>query len=380
MITTTGRYASRSLAMHVAMTLISCVALLQVFDLLSNAHEVLARHGNHVSAVARYAMLRLPDIASFILPFAVLIAALLTLAKFARDNEILALKASGLSFYRLLSTLIPVGLIIGGLHFLLSDQVVPRTSRALQTWDANADADILGAVSSSDQTAGGTAQPTPAKPRPPQPGIWVRDGNSFIHIETVLAEGTDLRAITIYERGANYTPERRIKAKRAVYLDKRWTLTDVEVLEVGTGQSRKPVQYFQLPWQTSLTPNHLVDLAADPSTLSLADVWRFAARPDVGSRPIDFYETWLQRKIAVPLTTLLMILLAAPVAQGLRRQGGLGLGLAIGVGLGFLYFVAEGLLLTLGETGVIPAAVAAWSPMVLFAAVGVAALLRIEGY
>jgi lipopolysaccharide export system permease protein len=370
LIATVSRYSSRSLVTHLVMTLLGCVALLELLDLLNNSDDIIARHGNHVSALAKYAGLRLPDITSFILPFAVLIAAQLMLAKFARDNEILALKASGLSFYRLLSTLIPVGLAIGALHFLLSDQVVPRTARALQAWDANAEGDVTGGMTPQSQS----------NPATPGPGVWVRDGSSYIHIGAVLAEGAELRSITIYERGASSILERRIMAKRAVYLDKQWKLLDVEVLELGANQSRKPTLHAELPWHTSLTPNHLVDLAADPTTLSLADVYRFAARPDVGSRPVDFYKTWLQRKIALPLTTLLMILLAAPVAQGLQRHGGIGMGLAVGVGLGFLYFVAEGLLLTLGETGAIPPTVAAWSPMVLFATFGIGALLRIEGY
>ena len=378
MISLVGRYASRSLVTHLVMTLVGCVALIELLDLLNNSDDIIARHGNHISALAKYAGLRLPDITSFILPFAVLIAALLMLAKFARDNEILALKASGLSFYRLLSTLIPVALAIGTLHFLLSDQIVPRTTRALENWDANA-TDIMGASTNAAPAANSTA--TPATPSSTsQPGVWVRDGNSFIHIGAVLAEGTELRDMTIYERGSSSNLERRITAKRAIYVAKHWTLVDVTVLELGADQSRKPVDHAELPWQTSLTPNHLVDLAADPATLSLAEVWRFASRPDVGSRPVEFYRTWMQRKIAVPLTTLLMVLLAAPVAQGLQRHGGIGMGLAVGVGLGFLYFIADGLLLTLGETGAIPRAVAAWSPMALFATFGVGALIRIEGY
>jgi lipopolysaccharide export system permease protein len=378
-----GRYASRSLLTHLTMTLTGFVALLQLLDLLNNADDIIARHGNRIAALAKYVGLRLPDLTSFILPFAVLIAALLTLAKLARDNEILALKAAGLSFYRLLLTLVPIALIVGGLHFLLSDQVVPRTAHALQAWDANAESDIMGASgNAAPQTTTAPAGTAPAQPAraATQPGVWVRDGNSFIHIDSVLAEGTEIRGVTIFERGANYVLERRVMAKRAVYSDKHWRLVDAQVLEFGAGQSRKPTRYFELPWQISLTPNHLADLAADPTTLSLTEVWRFAARPDVGSRPVDFYRTWLQRKIAVPLTTLLMILLAAPVAQGLQRHGGIGAGLAAGVGLGFLYFVAEGLLLTLGETGVIGPTVAAWAPMAVFAAVGIASLLRIEGY
>jgi lipopolysaccharide export system permease protein len=135
-----------------------------------------------------------------------------------------------------------------------------------------------------------------------------------------------------------------------------------------------------MPWETSLTPGHLADLAADPAKLSLAEVWRFVSNPDVGSRPVDFYQTWLLRKIAIPFVTLMMVLLAAPVAQGMQRHGGLGTGLAVGVGIGFLYFVADGLLLALGEIGTIPPVVAAWSPTVLFGAIGVSVLLKIEGY
>src|SRR4030095_14946230 len=97
-------------------------------------------------------------------------------------------------------------------------------------------------------------------------------------------------------------------------------------------------------------------------------------------RPADVYKTWVLGKSALPLVTIMMVLLAAPVAQGLQRHGGLGAGLAVGIGLGFLYFVTDGLLMTLGEMGTISPIVAAWAPIALFAAIGVSALLKIEGY
>lgn len=364
MITTTGRYVSRTLLSHLAMTFVGFVALLQIFDLLNSADDVLQRHGNW-SAVARYAMLRLPELAAFILPFAMLIATLLMLAKLARGNEIMALKSSGLSFYRLLLSLIPVTLLIGALHFLISDQVVPRTAQALQEWDAAANG---GQTTQASQVRGGDG-----------PGVWVRDGSSFIHLDAIVAEGTELHGVTVNERDGNVL-SRRLLAKRAVFDGTGWRLFDVQVLSLAEGVDRRPEHLAEMSWKTSLTPGHLADLAADPSKLSLAEVWRFVASPDVGSRPVDFYKTWLLRKIVVPFVTLMMVLLAAPVAQGMQRHGGLGTGLAVGVGIGFLYFVADGLLLALGEIGTIPPVVAAWSPTVLFGAVGVSVLLKIEGY
>jgi lipopolysaccharide export system permease protein len=359
-ITTTGRYISRSLLSHLAMTFIGFAALLQILDLLNNTDEVIERHGSW-GAVARYALLRLPELASFILPFAMLIATLLVLAKLARSNEIMALKSSGLSFYRLLSSLAPVTLLIGLVHFVVSDQVVPRTAQALQAWDAAAD------------VANGRGQGNST-----EPGVWVRDGNSFIHIRTIAVEGTELLGVTVFKRDGSVMSE-RLLAKRAVFDGTGWKLFDVQKLSL-VGADRRPQDLVEMPWETSLTPGHLADLAADPAKLSLAEVWRFVSNPDVGSRPVDFYQTWLLRKIAIPFVTLMMVLLAAPVAQGMQRHGGLGTGLAVGVGIGFLYFVADGLLLALGEIGTIPPVVAAWSPTILFGAIGVSVLLKIEGY
>ena len=384
MTSTAGRYASLSLLKHLALTLSGFVAFLLLLDLMNRGDEVVQRHGKSALALAKYAALRLPDLTGFILPFAVLIAALLMLAKLARNNEIMALKASGLSFYRLLLSLVPAALLVGLLHFLLSDQVVPRTARILEQWDAAAQPAAPAGKSAADTSAptglsGGVPLTAPS-PGPSQSIEWIRDGDSFVRIEAVLADGKELQGVTIFERKAGAVLSERILAERAVFDGTGWRLINVRKLSLADGQDRKPERIAEMPWQTSLTPDHLADLTTDPATLSMAEIWRFVSHPDVGSRPVDFYKTWMLRKIALPLVTIMMVLLAAPVAQGLQRHGGLGAGLAVGVGLGFLYFVADGLLLTLGEMGTIPPMVAAWSPTALFAALGVSALLKIEGY
>jgi lipopolysaccharide export system permease protein len=384
MMSTAGNYASRSLLNHLAMTLSGFVAFLLLLDLMNRGDDVVLRHGKSALALVKYAVLRLPDLASFILPFAVLIASLLMLAKFARNNEIMALKAAGLSFYRLLLNLVPAALLVGLLHFIVSDQVVPRTARILQEWDAPAQpaAPTKGAATNKDaETSPSDNLPlTAPSPGASRSGDWIRDGDSYVRIEAVLADGKELRGVTIFERHGHAVLDERLLAERALFDGTSWRLLNVQRLSLADGQDRKPEHIAEMPWGTSLTPNHLTDLTTDPATLSVAEVWRFVSHPDVGSRPADFYETWLLRKIALPLVTIMMVLLAAPVAQGLQRHGGLGAGLAVGVGLGFLYFVTDGLLMTLGEMGTISPMIAAWAPTALFAAIGISALLKIEGY
>src|SRR5262249_27252653 len=161
-------------------------------DLMDHGDDVVLRHGKSALALAKYAALRLPDLASFILPFAVLIASLLMLAKFARNNEIMALKASGLSFYRLLLSLLPAALLVGLLPLLISDQVVPRTAWTLQQWDASTEPAAAPGRAPADNSA--SAAPSDNLPlAPPSPGAsksgdWIRDGDSYVRIESVLAD------------------------------------------------------------------------------------------------------------------------------------------------------------------------------------------------
>lgn len=364
-IPTASSYVSRSLLAHLALVLAGFVAFMMLIELMNRSDEVAELHGGGLMALLKYAALRLPDVATFILPFAVLMATLLMLSKLARNNEIMALKAAGLSFYRLLLSLLPAALLVGLVHFIVSDQVVPRTSHILSEWDAAAQA------ARTAQNLQTTAT---------QRDVWLRDGSSIVQIDVIMKQGTELSGVTIYERAGNGVLIQRLTAKRASFDGVGWRLFQVQKLPVTGRQEREPEVVPEMAWAAALTPGHLVDLSTDPATLSVNDVYRFVANPDVGARPVDLYETWLLRKAALPLVTLMMVLLAAPVAQGLHRHGGIGIGLAAGVALGFLYFVTDGLLLTLGEIGTVPPAVAALSPLVLFGAVGTGALLKIEGY
>lgn len=360
---TITRYVSRLLLLHLALLLTAFAAMLQLLDLLNQTDDILAKHGDRISALGTYILLRLPDIVSFILPFSVLIAALLTLARLARNNEVLAAKAGGMSYYRLLLAFAPGAMVIAVLHFALNDQLVPVAAHALQQWDARAAAKHLGSQ------------------RPVAPGIWLRDGSTIIRVEWVAKDGLEIDGITLFMRNEHAVLSERLVADKAIYDDAGWHLIDVRRFDIDApGFGGLPVIAARMDWDTKLTPGHFANLAADPNSVSFSDLLRFVANPQVGAHPTDYYETWLQRKIAVPLTVLIMILLAAPVAQGFQRHGGMAAGLVAGVGLGFLYFIADGLLLTLGETGVVAPVIAAWGTPGLFAAVGIFGLLRIEGY
>jgi lipopolysaccharide export system permease protein len=360
-MSTFSRYILRVFFVQMALLMISFTALLQVFDLLSNSLTVLGRSEGKFSGLALYAVLRLPEIISFLTPFVVLIATMMTLGRLERDNEILAFKASGAPYNAVLLSFLPAVLLVGVAHFLLADQVVPLAINAMVQRDIYVDRS-----SKSDDEA-----------------VFIQDGRTVVEVTRVGKNGATLKDMRIYERGDTGILMHVRRAAEAQYDTKqhRWTLNDVWTTSIVPDHPSQAVHNATMIWNTTLTPAEFSNLIELPQAMTLAKIWSFATSQDVGVRPTYFYEAWLQKRFALPMSSILMILLAAPVAHSLyRRDRGLAAGMAIGFGLGFLYFISDGLVMSLGETGAVPPVVAAWMPILVFASVGGAWLIRLEGY
>src|SRR5262249_45955010 len=132
-----------------------------------------------------------------------------------------------------------------------------------------------------------------------------------------------------------------------------------------------------MDWKTEIRPHAFDWLATLPKELPVERLWRFINNPDLASRPIYYYSTWLYERLSLPLKSVLMLLLAAPAAQVLRRRSGLGPALALGFGIGFLFFVIDGVAVTMGEAGKLPPMFAAWISTIIFVSGGAALLLQV---
>jgi len=361
-MSTFSRYILRVFFTQFAMLLIAFSALMQLFDLLSNSIDVLQRSDGHLRGLALYAVLRLPEIVSFLIPFVVLLAALMTLGRLERDNEILAYKASGAPYNAVLLAFLPAVCVVALLHFALADQVVPRAIDAMVKRDIYVDKPSKAADS---------------------PSLFIQDGKSVIEVSKVENYGAVLRKVKIYTRSDSGVISNFSEAAVVNYDIKQhaWTLHDVWSTNIAQDRATISTHVAQEPWQTTLTPTEFSNLIELPQAMPLSKIWSFATSDEVGVRPTYFYEAWLQKRFAIPVSSILMILLAAPVAHSVYQRGrGLAGGMAIGFILGFLYFVADGLVMSLGESGAVPPVVAAWMPILVFASIGGAWLIRLEGY
>ncbi len=357
------RYSLRTFLWNFLVLWLSFTALLQIVDLLGNSDEVLDRHPNDVAAVVEYSIWRLPELAVFLIPFSVLMASLLSLAKFERNNETLALKSAGAPYYQILLTFLPAVGLVALLHFALTDQMVPRAIDHLMSRNLYVDK-----KSKDDEE---------------DHRVWVQEGDTVVEVGEVEDQGLVLLNVRLYARDeiGNIVNQRYIK--RATYdVERRlWTLEQIQETRVIPDRGTEIVAIPSAFWETRLGPQEFSELIERPQAMTTARLWSFAASTQLGVRPTYFYETWLQKRIALPVSSILMILLAAPVALSFgRRDRGVASGMAIGFGLGFLYFITEGLVLSLGESGAVPPFFAAWLPALLFASIGGLWLIRLEGF
>jgi lipopolysaccharide export LptBFGC system permease protein LptF len=118
------------------------------------------------------------------------------------------------------------------------------------------------------------------------------------------------------------------------------------------------------------TPDDLTAVHHDADDLSYASLKREIR--DLRKKGIDTTEAtvdlWL--KVAVPFVSLVMALVAIPLASRRSRSSGVAASVGTAMAVGFSYWVVLALTTSLGHSGVLPAPVAAWSANVIFAVVG----------
>lgn len=347
-------YLRQLLGLRVLAVLIALGGLLQILDLLDSTTEILARDQG-LGGVAYYALLRTPNILLQALPLAALIGAVFAFSTLASQHEVVALRAAGMPFRTVITLLLPTVLLIGASHWVLAEQVVPRSQRALTAWWA--------------------ALP-PAKDADPDTELlWFKSGGAVIGVTHALPDGRQLEGVRIFRRHEDGHLLSRLTASRAMYDQGRWTLHEVVVTDFR--HQHVAAMQQTMAWDTPLKPNDVLRLlAAEPYVSGgLAASVLIGANP--GIKTPAFYRTRVQKTLADPFTALVMLLLATPVAVALTR-GARGAPALVSLGTGLLFLLVHGLCAALGEAGLLTPFTAAWIAPAGFALLGTLFLIRLD--
>ena len=325
-------------------------------EVLTHAKELQALRPGSASILLEYFLYRAPAVLANYMSISLLLAMLLALTELSYRNEIVALWAAGLSPARMIVLLLPLAFLAGGAQFLLRDRAIPATIPQLRTW-------AIGDYGREKLKVG---------ERDP---IWMRSGADILRAGSANADSTELKDVIIFRRDESGLLREQIYADTATLTDNRWTLKPVLIYY---RDNLTPSRLDTMVYSGSLKPAQAGARSGEPEEMSLTDLGYFIENQGFGIRPVWVYETWHQKRISLFFSSLLMIALCIPLASRFRRGGGLGVLFAIGVGLGFLYFVIDGISLTMGELGFVTPWLAAWMPLIAFGLLAAVLTLRAE--
>ncbi|MHB8525400.1 MAG: LptF/LptG family permease [Candidatus Acidiferrales bacterium] len=328
-----------------------------LFDLLGDISR------NHISVftVANYFLHLLPMMVYQLLPLAALVATLITLGVLAKNNEVTAFKACGVSLFRLALPLILAGLLLAGSMFLLDDTFLPY---------ANQRQDAL-----HDQIKGRPAQTYFAPAHQ-----WIFGEHDKIYNYQLFDPDHNLfGGLNVFELNpSNFQVRRRVYASRATWEPalNSW------VLEAGW------VRDFNGPVITRYAPFRVASLQelSEPPSYFKREVfpyyqmnWWQLRKYIRGLQKAGFDTSRLSvewhKKFAFPLITAIIMFLGIPFAFLVGTRGAMG-GLALAVGIGIVYWATAALFEAMGAVGQLPPFLAAWAPDAIFAFLGLYFFLK----
>ncbi len=350
------RYLRQLLAMRVLAVLVSLGGLLQILDLLDATTDIMAR-GQGLTGVGYYISLRAPTLLLQALPLAALIGAVFAFSTLASQHEVVALRAAGIPFRRVVMILLPIVMLIAATQWLLAEVVVPRTQRALTAWwatlpaakDPTADTDLL----------------------------WFKSSGAVIGIAHAEPSGRSLQGLRIFRRDAQGHLLSRTLAASAAYRDTGWTLSDAVTTDFASNNISPVIT--SLAWDTTLKPSDVQRLAAAEPYVSGGLAAAVLTGTSTGIKTTAFYRTRLRKSWSDPVMALVMLLLSTPVAVAFTR-GTKGSPALISLGSGLLFLLVHGLSAALGEAGLITPFTAAWIAPASFGILGFLFLLRLDSH
>ncbi|MFY8142849.1 MAG: LptF/LptG family permease [Caulobacter sp.] len=348
-------YVLKTVATRILGAALILMSVLQILDLLDVTSDILDR-GLGMAGVGYYAALRLPRLFEQVAPIAVLAGGLFAFSQLARESAVVAMRASGISGYRIVGMAIPAVVAVMLLDALCGQVLAPRADPALADWWRNT---------------------TPvAERKEPAPRTF-RAGADLVIGANASADGRTITGVTIFRRDGKGILVEKVEAPTARFDGKAWTLEQPKTTRFA-GDLAQASTAASTSWPTALRPQDVQGLFGDDAMPTAASARR-ALENGGSDRPESFYATHFQAAFASPFVSLVMLLLSAPVALANFRSGQGAVLLTAGLAAGLMFLVANGMLTALGESGALSPFLAVWAAPAIFGALAARTFLALEG-
>ncbi|HSM62057.1 MAG TPA: LptF/LptG family permease [Longimicrobiales bacterium] len=326
-----------------------------VGDLTENLDTYIDR-GLTSREVAQAYLYQLPLYLQWSFPIAALIASVFTVHSMTTHSEVVAAKAGGISFHRLVRPILLLGLLLTGVALGLS-QIVPIGNRI--------SAQIL-----RDED-----------PRRSWRTKFVYESENGLtwQIDRLTASDGRMTDVIVEQPASPDAVGIHVIAGSA-YWDQSegWTFQRGYLRRLLPDSTEQTYQFDELKLAgIGERPDELLELPREPEEMTYAEITRMARMIERTGGDARELLTDREEKISIPVATLVVILFGLPLATSSRR-GGTAYGIGVSLGTVILYMVLLRLSGALGQAGTVSPQVAGWTPNVVFMAAAIVLLARVR--
>jgi lipopolysaccharide export system permease protein len=358
------RYVLKEWAECFALTLGVIVGILILQNMYDSLPELLEIDAS-VSEVVYYYVLALPAYLPAILPIAFLVSLLFSLGTLHSNNEVIAMRASGASLFRISRSLWGAGLVLSAVLFYLTASLVPLSVERARTFIENLEYASVGEAKESKQL--GLVYNLGFDNR--------KDGRLWFMNRFSERAWLGL-GVNVHTRGAEGQELNRISASEAYFDDTQghWVFLNGRelLLDPETGDPMRSIPFKEKTFEAfHEDPSLMLALHKDPKALSLFELRRIIETVPPEENPVvHAYLVRYLSLLAAPFSCLVVVGLAVPFAvSGVRTNPMVGISKCMGYF--FVFYLLISIATILGERQMIPALLAAWLPnLVMFGAAG----------
>ncbi len=341
------KFISREILKYFSLVLVMVIGIYLAVDFLEKVDDFMEA-GIALSRMFTFFIHEIPFIISQIAPVALLLAVLITFGLMNKNNEIIALKSSGISIYYLMRPALTIGIIFSLGLCLLSEFIVPVTRvKANRIWLQEVRKEA--AITSREKN------------------IWVKGNRSILHIKYYNPVTGTINGVSLNRFDEAFRLIMRLDARSGQFENGLWQLSDV-IRQQFKKDVRQP--------QVELSENMAVDLDIVPADLSrvarksdemgFGELYSYIRKVEAEGYDAVKYRTDLHAKFAFPLVCVIMCLAGIGFAVRSNIKRSLPISIAFGIGLAFLYWVFSSFCMSLGYGEMLPPWIAAWMANFLF--------------
>jgi lipopolysaccharide export system permease protein len=351
------RYLVREYLTFMGIGLAVAAALFVVIDLLQTIDRYVKIKPPLLYIVEHFAY-RLPAALHDGLPVIMLVATIFLYLTLSRHHELTALKAAGVSLYRVSLPIVGLGIAIAIGAGLFQELVLPGLNERGEEVDR---VKIRGQAPRHLQS---------------RLRLWMRSSDSRFYRVALLHPGTnDLYGVTILDVDRDFRLLRRLDARRAHWTPAGWEVSEGAFREIGPDGQVQTVPFTQTALDITEQMDDFVRIQKPVASMSYLELKDYVTRLEAAGFQVRKYLVELYAKLSFPLVNLVMVLVAIPFALRSPRGGRLfGIGLAIAIMAGYL--VVHYVALAFARADLLPPLLAAWTANIIFLGIGLSLFLR----